>query len=153
MRRALLATVALFSVSAACIEGGDDALPAASFDQFRDQVQPLFEARCANPSCHGNERRPLEIYAPLQHRREPSQLFVDGPLTSRELEINFARTCMFLAQASEASDCELVSKPLASEAGGIDHSGVVVYERLDDPELQPLLDWIDHAIALGEDTP
>lgn len=157
MRRgATLGSLALLvAASGGCIDGtgGTDAMPRASFTDYVEHVQPVLARSCANPSCHGSPRRPLEIYAPQQHRSDPARLFLDEPLTTDELEHNFTHACMFLAPATVAEECELVSKPLAPGAGGIEHGGIVVYDRLDDPELQPVLDWIDEALAREELAP
>jgi hypothetical protein len=57
----LAALGALVVCVCACGEAPAEDLPRADFARFVSDVQPVLEARCANPSCHGNENRALDL--------------------------------------------------------------------------------------------
>jgi hypothetical protein len=146
-----LTPLVVVAVLAGCIEdaGNEQALPDADYEVFVEEVQPILAERCASSSCHGTERRPLELYAPSQHRIDPDSVHLDTPLAEKELDRNFTRSLGFLIDVSGAEDCRLLTKPLAMAAGGTFHVEVDVFETTDDPEYEVMRDWVTQALAGG----
>ena len=137
MKRLLLA---FFLVG--CVDGpgiGDE-LP-GDYRAFEEDVQPILNG-CANPSCHGTSERPLELYSVRQHRLDPEEIYLETPLSDRELWLNFIRSCGFLMDLEAPEDCELLRKPLSVEAGGVEHGGGVQFGDLENPDYALLLDWV-----------
>lgn len=132
----------------ACGEPETEALPRADFARFASAVQPVLEARCANPSCHGNDNRALEIYAPELHRLNPDEVFLKTALTHTELRANFLRASAFIDDFDGSSS--LLRKPLAEAQGGMGHEGGVCFESRDDAEWQVLRGWVRDALASEE---
>jgi hypothetical protein len=143
------ATLALASCVTGPGEGG--ALPLADYEAFTAEVQPVLAARCSNPSCHGEAGRPFELYAEHMHRIDPEDVWRDTPLTGAELWLNFQRTCALLVGVSTPEDCPLLTKPLATEAGGAEHEGGAQFLDMADPEYEALYEWV--AAALLEEGP
>ncbi len=152
MKRACqVVVVCLLDGGLGCVDEADESgIPGADFDAFVSEVQPVLDDRCANPSCHGTERRPLEIYAPSLHRADPDAIHSSSPLTDLELEANFGRSCGFLLDLDRPRDSLLLSKPLAMSAGGTAHADIVVFETDDDAEFVSMLDWVTDAFVRGE---
>jgi len=141
MTRQLLA---LFLLSS-CIEGPGEVrleMP-ANFTNYKERIQPEMAASCANPSCHGTPARPMELYAVRQHRFDPDQVYADTQLTELELWMNFQRICGFVVEVDAPADCEVLQKPLATEAGGAGHVGGAQYDDTDHPAYQLLLEWLE----------
>ncbi len=137
MRRVLVLLLAL-----GCVEGpgqGEELL--GDYESFETEVQPILEG-CANPSCHGTPERPLEIYAVRQHRLNPDDVYLESPLTDRELWLNFVRSCGFLMDLEAPEDCELLRKPLSPKAGGAEHVGGAQFGDVDNPDYAALLQWV-----------
>lgn len=126
----------------ACVTGpGTAELPAADTASFFAEVEPELGASCGNPSCHGNTERPLEVYAIHYHRADPDDTYADTPLDEAEHRANFDRTRAFLAP-SEPLSSQLLLKPLAPDAGGLDHGEqIAVYLDKSDPGWILLADW------------
>lgn len=140
LRNAVLALV----LASACVDGPmwyEQATP-ASYAAFVDEVQPVLERHCANPSCHGLRTRPLEIYAVGQHRLDAEELHLEEPLREEELRLNFWRACGFLFEGGAPERCTLLSKPLAPRAGGSGHGGGVQFEDREEADYQTLLTWV-----------
>lgn len=114
------------------------ALPALDHDLFARSVEPMMEARCAVPSCHGNPRRPLSLYAPTRHRMDPSRVRLVEPLSPAELAANDRAASAFAYGITAATDSLLVTKTL----GGVYHQGGAVWASSADPECQSLLAWL-----------
>lgn len=121
-------------------------IPPADYARFVTEVQPILDVRCSSPSCHGNSRRPLELYAVGQHRLALEDLYRDTPLTENELEANFIRACSFMMDAESPQRCQLVTKPLQESKGGVGHEGGVLFEDTSDRDYEVLLDWITLAL-------
>ena len=147
MRRLLLPlTGGLFALTACVIgPGTGDTVPAGDPVAFRAEVQPIL-AGCANPSCHGDPDRPLEVYAAFSHRLDPSMLFLDEPITDEELDLNRLRFCALLTGHPDAEDSAALTKPLDPASGGSEHVGGVVFGDTDEPEYVTLLRWAQDAI-------
>ncbi|MBK7859691.1 MAG: hypothetical protein IPJ65_13945 [Archangiaceae bacterium] len=146
MKRSLLA-----ALLAACAGSGEGAPEpgAGSLDDFVALAQPVLEGRCANPSCHGNAARPLSLYAVHRFRLEPGALWLDAPLSERELRHNFRQASVFVEGASEPERVRLLLKPLSARAGGGGHAGVEVFAERDDYGYRALLAWVEAAFEGG----
>jgi len=131
-----------------CVPGPGSAgsLPLGDWTVFTTSAQPALATGCANPSCHGNAGRPLEIYAPQLHRLDPDRLHIDEPLTETELRANQHRAAAFLLVTGDGALVPLLAKPLAPEFGGSEHGGRVVYEDRLDPAYLALSRWVDSAL-------
>jgi hypothetical protein len=117
---------------------------------FAEQAQPVFAARCANPSCHGSAERPLSLFAPHRYRQDPDRVYVDEPLTEDELRHNFLQTAAFTSSCTDASQCLLLTKPLAVEAGGSGHANIEIFMDTSDYDYQRLSSWVERALADGQ---
>ncbi len=141
---------AAFSLSGglACVEGPGSATPLveADYDAFVSRVQPVYEDQCTERNCHGNEGRPLALFATGKHRLAPTQVDSDEPLDEAELRANFDRSRAFLLGVEHARSCELVSKPLAVGAGGVGHAAGAVFDSDIDDQYLDLLDWVSDAL-------
>lgn len=130
----------------ACVEGpgatGVDAPDALG--TFSAYAQPVLEARCANPSCHGNGQRPLELYAVGLHRLDDGERHHQDGLSERELQLNLWRAWAHVGATAEAS--ELLLKPLDPDAGGHEHEGGVIWGDLDTYEAAQLTTWIEASL-------
>lgn len=137
-----------------CVDGSGETaiLPEADFDTFVSIVQPILSEKCANPSCHGNPDRPLEIYAVSQHRLDPAIVFLDVPLTDEEVKLNFHRACAFLADVDDPKECALVQKTLSETYGGARHGGGIIFENPTDPDYLEILAWIEDALLKEGET-
>ncbi len=135
--------VALFALGGCAELDAADTLTEPDFEYFVEHVQPVLSSRCANPSCHGDSTRPLEVFAVHAHRLNPADVFVDAPLTEEELQMNYLRACGFLAIDGPASDSMIMLKPLAQEAGGGRHFGGAQFMDADAAGYRALETWID----------
>ncbi len=144
-------TVILFFVLVAgCVDdvGVTTHVPLADQPTFVVKVQPILAERCANPGCHGDTGRPLEVFAPRRHRLDPAQRYANAPLTTEELERNYANACGFLVGVADPDDSLLLRKCLPPALGGVHHEGGVIFEDTDEPDYQILRAWV--ASAFGE---
>lgn len=135
----------------ACVEGPGEpvGLPVADRAGFVAEVEPILGVSCANPSCHGDASRPLEVFAEHAHRLDPEWLHRDLPLTEEEHARNFARARSFLVGVADPDACALLYEPLAPSAGGAGHGdAIIVWEDTTDPDYGVLRAWI--ATALEE---
>ncbi len=138
-------------LAGACVDAGDtEPLPiAGGLDAFLELAQPVLAARCANPSCHGNADRPLAVYAVHRHRMDPRDVYVDTPLSDEELRHNFVQASVFLLGVRDASQCPLLTRPLAVEAGGSGHASVAIFAGTADYDYQRLHAWIEATLDEG----
>lgn len=145
-RAALVVLAALLCVSLGCgPEGEPVAMSFGDTEAFRAEAQPILAERCANPSCHGGDARPLELYATLRHRLDPASIFVDEPISDEELTLNQQRAACFINDLDHGSS--LARKPLPVEEGGVQHAGGIIFLRGDDPAYLPLKAWVDATAA------
>ena len=137
-----------------CVEGpGLDApWPEGDTDRFQAEVQPVLADQCANPSCHGDVGRPLELFAVHQHRLDPTDVFLDTPLTWDELILNEERALTFIEAGADPETSPLLRKPLAVGQGGAPHAGGDQFARTDDDGYLALRAWIATATD-HEETP
>ena len=116
-------------------------------DFFRCNVQPVLAARCAFPACHGTRVRPLAIFAPGRERLRVMWDRPTEPVTQDELDANFTLVTGFTT-LDATGEPWLLSKPLATSAGGYYHRGADlfgtedVFMTKDDPGYQALERWI-----------
>lgn len=135
--RAPAVLIALFAPGCAVDNPALD-LPVLDHHMFVTEVQPVFERRCANPSCHGNDRRPFRVYATERFRQNPDRLHRDEPITEEELRANEMSATAFATGISRAMDSLLITKPL----GIVFHQGGEVWTTSEDPECQAVLRWL-----------
>jgi hypothetical protein len=136
---------------AGCIDAGatDSLLQPGSVAAFVEQAQPVLTARCASPSCHGNDERPLSLYAVHNHRLDPADRYVDTPLRDDEVRHNFLQAAVFVDEAGEASQCQLLTKALAAGASGARHAHVEVFTDSSEYDYRRLRAWVENAHAAG----
>lgn len=101
-------------------------LPALDENYFRCEVQPVLAANCAFMACHGNDERPLEIYAAKRYRLGITWDDYELPLTEEELAANFRRVRGFVQPQNLLAD-----KPLDTRAGGLFHRGKDLFGNVD----------------------
>ena len=89
---------------------------------FRCEVQPVLVANCAFMVCHGNDERPLKIYAAKRFRLGISWDEYKTPLTEDELAANFQMVRGFVQPSNL-----LAEKPLDTRSGGLFHRGKDLY--------------------------
>lgn len=144
---AILATAQMMG----CLDGtGQDlVVPLADKQTFETDVMPILAQRCANPGCHGEPDRPLEVYAVLRHRLDPADRWRDVPLSEMELSRNYAHACGFLAGIDTSEDCLLLRKTLPESAGGAYHAGGVIFEDTSEPDYQTLQRWVSSRLAVA----
>jgi hypothetical protein len=136
-RVALTALVVL----AACTgpEPGIEPMATGDVDSFAASVQPIVTDTCASLDCHGAPGRPLRLYAErgLRLTRE----LRDQPITAEEVEHNAAA---FLGVSPGITPDEhlAVLKPLAVEAGGMEHLGGDLWDSMDDPNCAAVREWL-----------
>lgn len=122
-----------------CLVPGDPAdLGAGDSGDFVENVEPILVSSCANPSCHGNAQRPLQLYAVHRYRLDPDDLWADGDLSPAEHLANYQH-----ARGFGAPTFELGRKPLSPEAGGMDHRGGVFWNTTDDVDYQAIIAWLE----------
>tara|TARA_R110002096_G_scaffold434832_1_gene658030 strand:+ start:4896 stop:5402 length:507 start_codon:yes stop_codon:yes gene_type:complete len=109
-------------------EGIDQPEEFVSLDEnfFRCNVQPVIAARCSFMACHGNDERPLKLYAEQRYRLGISWDDYETPLTEDELAANFRMVGGFIGR--DGSDQNLfLEKPLDTRVGGLFHRGKDLY--------------------------
>lgn len=118
-------------------------IPEPDYDVFVADVQPVLIRQCSNPSgCHGTTKRPFALYAPKAHRKRPEETFSSEPLTPEEMRFNYDRTRSFAVD--DGTGPELLTRPLAEDAGGIAHShGGDIYSSTSDRHYRLLRDWLE----------
>ena len=140
-RSALLGLVTWVSLAACGDTMAPAPLPTPDLAAFTADVQPILERRCGNPTCHGDEGRPLALYAPRANRANPADVFRDPPLTDAELRANFDRVLGFCAPSGSGT-IALLAKPLAESVSGVWHAGGDIFATSEDREYQALEVWL-----------
>ncbi len=126
----------------ACLSPAEQALELRDLESFEDQVQPVLAARCANPSCHGDAERPLELYALHFHRMDSAMLHRDTPLDHDELRANALRV-LGVGVGLEPARSPALRKPLAVEAGGQEHVGGALFGDTGAVDYRSLRSWLE----------
>ncbi|MCW5806235.1 MAG: PD40 domain-containing protein [Deltaproteobacteria bacterium] len=99
----------------------------ASFDRFKDKVQPIFTRHgCGAGSCHGAQQS--DFYITCGDDNDDTQK-----------AFNFAQAWAFVN--TPVDDSQLLRVPLAAGVGGRGHSGGDQFPGLKDPEFQELRAW------------
>ena len=146
-----LCIAVLAAAAAACVQADLDApdtLPEVDESYFRCQVQPVLASSCAFMACHGNDERPLSVYAEQRYRLGITWDNYEEPLTADELAANLRAVRGFLPAAPGEPNL-LSDKPLDTRAGGLFHRGRDLYGDADvfldrdDPRYQVLRDLPD----------
>ena len=121
-------------------------------EYFRCNVQPVLAARCAFPACHGTRVRPLAIFAPGRERLRVTWDRPTEPVTQEELDANFRLVSGFTTPDATGEPW-LLSKPLATSAGGYYHRGADLFGTEDvfmtkeDAGYQLLENWLSGETA------
>ncbi len=123
----------------ACVPPNDPSvLPRLDHAMFAQHVEPVLELRCANPSCHGNDSRPLRVYAPDRFRMDPARLHLIEPLSPEEIARNEASAAAFAVEITRADDSLLLTKVV----GLAPHLGGTLYVDTSDREYQAMRTWL-----------
>ncbi len=144
--RALVPLLAASLGACSFPEIGEEPLVLLDREAFEAEVQPVLEARCANPSCHGRPERPLSTFAPGRYRASAGDTYADTPLTPAELTRNYLSSCALAAYEGRPEDALLVAKPLAAVHY---HGGDAVFAGDRDTDYRTLVAWI----AAGPEAP
>ncbi len=109
-----------------------------AYDAYVKDVQPILAERCSFGSCHGSSQ---------------SDLYLTCGDTQEQLQHNFIVAQSFVATETDRS--ELLLRPLATNAGGVDHSGGDIWTSASDPEFAKLRQWSKLAgpLVLPGETP
>ncbi|MCP4499863.1 MAG: hypothetical protein GY822_07865 [Deltaproteobacteria bacterium] len=111
-------------------------------DEFVQFTQPVFKNQCASPSCHGNDDRPLEIFAQQLHRVNDDERYLYTPLTDDEIMQNALRASLFVGDL-QGGESSLLRKTLPLEVGGKEHAAGSQFSAVDDRGYQALLRWVE----------
>ena len=127
---------------------GCDSTPAEQ-EQFRDEVVPLLESRCAGAACHG-----ITPDAPQAGERPGDEGYLfdtddDGQIADWQQARR--ETLRFVNAVEDPFFSSLLRKPLPADSGGQPHDGGANFTSLDDPALHPLRRWIELEPEGGED--
>ncbi|HWB73322.1 MAG TPA: hypothetical protein VG755_00175 [Nannocystaceae bacterium] len=95
-----------------------------AYDAFVSQVQPILSERCSFGSCHGSSQ---------------SDFYLTCGGSDEQKQHNFIVAQSFVSTETDRS--ELLLRPLAVAAGGVNHSGGDIWSRADEPDFQTLRDW------------
>jgi hypothetical protein len=129
MRYLSLVVLTATLLAGACVQEGIDQpaeLPSVDEHYFRCRVQPVLAKSCAFMDCHGNDERPLQVYAEQRFRVNPSWLDYEDPLTSEELSANLQTVRGFVG-TDLGPKALLSEKPLDARSGGLFHRGRDLY--------------------------
>ncbi len=141
--------VALVALGGACALDAPPPVPLPQGDAqvFAAHAQPALDARCAEPSCHADARRPFAIYSPGRRRADPARLHLIEPLDDDELEANALAVAALalepLAAGAPLSGCLVLCKPLAVPAGGCGHVVGPVFAAPDERHYQDLRAYLE----------
>ncbi len=119
---------------------------------FRCNVQPVLAARCSFMACHGNDERPLMLFAEQRFRLSIPWDEYETPLTDEELLANFRMASGFVGR-DDGEETLLADKPLDARVGGLFHRGRDLFGEDDvfldrgDVGYQVLRDFADGASA------
>lgn len=156
--RLLLVTLLL---NGACVQDGiDQPAELASVDEhyFRCRVQAVLAKGCAFMDCHGNNTRPMRIYAEQRFRLGVDWLEYETPLTEEELSANL-RTVRGFVSTEVRSKALLAEKPLDARFGGLFHRGRDLYGQDDvflsreEADYQTLRAFVDGATETADCVP
>ncbi len=137
--RLALAAIA-FTIAGGCAGPDNPTIAAPMLDAalFAQSVEPVLEARCSDPSCHGNNRRALQVFAPMRYRQDPTRLYIPESLSPAELTANEDSAAAFALGVTTALDSLLVAKPL----GYVTHLGGTVFASPTEPDCAAVIAWL-----------
>jgi len=137
MRRALAVSVLLLGCGP---QVGSEPVPALDAEVYATHVHPLVRFSCASLDCHGDEGRPLRLYAEDGLRR--SAELRGQPLSPEEAAWNVtAFGGIDPAPASPDAHLALLA-PLSVESGGTAHVGGDLWPSREDPAYRCLRAWL-----------
>jgi hypothetical protein len=121
---------------------------------FETEIYPQLARDCGFPTCHGNEGRFFQVWAPGRARLDESTGILAAP-TRAELERSYERALSMLGSyggAATPEDSLLLRKPLEASAGGAAHQGLDafgrnVYASKEDAGWQRLAQWARGEVA------
>lgn len=96
---------------------------------FDSHVQPILEARCGNPTCHGSASRALSIYSVLNWRADPEDTFRHDALTEEEMLHNFSVSSALSSEGDTPDETLFLRKTLGEAAETFHEPGGVLSER------------------------
>ncbi|RMG95446.1 MAG: hypothetical protein D6705_13575 [Deltaproteobacteria bacterium] len=99
-----------------------------SFDRYVQEIEPIFAERCAAGTCHGSPQ---------------SDFYLTCGTDQEQLAHNYVVARSFVA--AEADRSELLLRPLSPTAGGVPHTGGVVWTSSSDPEFDAIRQWAAEA--------
>ena len=153
MRYLFFAGPSVALLASACVqEGIDQPAELSSVDEhyFRCRVQPVLAKSCAFMDCHGNDVRPLRIYAEQRFRLNVDWLDFETPLTEEEQGANL-KTIRGFVSLDSGHKALLAEKPLDARYGGLFHRGRDLYGQddvflsRDEADYQTLRAFVDGA--------
>ena len=120
--------------------------PSAALDEsvFRCNVEPVLAKQCSYNACHGNAGAALRVYTPGKLRATKPATIDDAiaPLTDDEQHANFLSASGFGAGDRVDDDWLLRKLRLPAVDGGFELKGGAIYSRTDDPQYDPIHDWL-----------
>jgi hypothetical protein len=120
----------LLLLSSACVQDGLQRVIDEPGDLdanfFRCAVQPILTKSCAFMDCHGNDERPLRVYAEQRFRLNVDWLEFETAITEEELRANLRVVAGFVEDSGEGGSL-LSEKPLDARFGGRYHRGRDLY--------------------------
>jgi hypothetical protein len=96
----------------------------ATYDAYVSDVQPILAERCSFGSCHGSSQ---------------SDFYLTCGDSAEQLQHNFVIAKSFVSADTDRS--ELLLRPLAVKAGGVNHSGGDIWTSTSDDEFETLRGW------------
>lgn len=112
---------------------------------FERLAYPVLLRDCSFAACHGGSVRPFQVYGPGRTRLDPT-LQPSAPASQLELKASYARAISMLSTDRDVDRSLLLTKPLATAAGGQFHGGIDllgrnVYSSRIDPGYVALRTW------------
>ena len=149
------ALIVVLVLASACASEVGSAIP-MELDAcgFETEIYPQLARDCGFPTCHGNEGRFFQVWAPGRARLDESTGILAAP-TRAELERSYERALSMLGSyggAATAEDSLLLRKPLEASEGGAAHQGLDafgrnVYASKEDAGWQRIAQWARGEVA------
>lgn len=156
MRRGRAVLLAFAAAGCVVEEPPPEALPDGDVAAFAEDVQPVVDRHCADPTCHGRPDRPLALYSPGRFRRDAARTYLIEPLSDEELAVNARSVAVFALDPEALADgldgCLVLRKPLALAAGGCGHEGGEIFLTRDDRGYRALRGWLA-TVRIPEEAP
>ncbi|MCA9604890.1 MAG: hypothetical protein KC619_04825, partial [Myxococcales bacterium] len=102
----------------------------ASFQRFRNEVQPVLHDSCAGSRCHGST---------------VADLYLTCGDSEEELDWNFWVSVQHLT--TPASTSGFLRRPLSTYRGGVFHEGGNIFASAEDPDYQVLFQWAEELVT------